>query len=128
MEEVVKILGLALVAGVLAMLIKKENPMFAFLIALSAGLAILSFALAFFRPIHTFLLSVAETAGLFPAVTAPLFKGLGIAVLTKLASSVLADAGEKALSSYVDMAGALAALYVSLPLLSAALDMLKSFL
>ena len=51
----------------------------------------------------------------------PLYKTLGIAIITRVTSEACEDAKEKAFGVYIEVAGAVAALYVSLPLLSAVL-------
>ena len=54
----------------------------------------------------------------------PLYKTVGIALVVKLGGSLCRDAGETALSSVVETAGAVCALLAALPLLQAVLSLL----
>ena len=71
-----------------------------------------------------FLAELAEGSGVPPALFAPLYKTIGIALVVQVGGSLCRDAGESALASVVETAGTLCALLAALPLLRAVLDML----
>ncbi|WP_312614217.1 SpoIIIAC/SpoIIIAD family protein, partial [Oscillibacter sp.] len=54
----------------------------------------------------------------------PLYKTVGIALVVKIGSGLCKDAGAAALSSAVEIAGAVCALLAALPLLQKAMDVL----
>ena len=72
--------------------------------------------------------TLADTAGLSPAVLAPVIKTAGIAIVTRIAAEVCRDAKESGVASFVETAGAMLALAVSLPLLEAVLRTITGFL
>lgn len=128
MDQVLKACGIAIVAVLAGLVIKKENPSGALLLSVAAGLAVLMVFLVFIVPILRFVDEVAETADLSPAVVTPLLKTLGISVVTRLSSDACKDAKEGLLSTCVDLTGTAAALYVALPLLQAVLSLTRSYL
>ena len=58
----------------------------------------------------------------------PLFKTVGIAMVSRLGSDLCRDAGEGAMASVLEISGSLGAIVVSLPLFEAVWDMLQSVL
>ena len=72
--------------------------------------------------------TLADTAGLSPAVLAPVVKTVGIAVLTRVSAELCRDAKEGGIAAFVETAGAAAALLVSLPLLKTVLSMVTGLL
>ena len=57
-----------------------------------------------------------------------LWKVAGISLITELAETVCADAGESALGRMLRLCGAAAALYTALPLFSAVLELLEKLM
>ena len=59
------------------------------------------------------------------ALLSPLLKCVGVALLSQLASAICLDAGQGALAKTVELGGAVLALTLSLPLISAVLSLLE---
>ena len=126
MELIFKVAALAFGGTVLAASMKRQAPEFSLLVAVAASIAALVPVLAILQPVKDFILELAGAASLESAVLSPLFRVLGITILTKLSSDVCLDAGERMISGVVETAGAAAAVYVALPLLSALLGLIGS--
>ena len=122
----------AALAGVLAALlglvIKRNKPELALLLALSALLAILAGALSLWGELRVFLTELTEGTALNEALLSPLVKCLVLSVTARLAADVCKDAGSAALASAVELVGAAAGVAVSLPLLRAVLQMIRALL
>ena len=71
-----------------------------------------------------FLAELGERSGISPELLVPLYKAVGIALVVRVGGSLCRDAGESALASVVETAGAVCALVVSLPLLRAVVSLL----
>ena len=71
-----------------------------------------------------FLAELGERSGISPELFVPLYKAVGIALVVRVGGSLCRDAGESALASVVETAGAVCALVVSLPLLRAVVSLL----
>lgn len=123
-----KVTALCLVGAVLAALLKKSSPELALLLALAACAAVL---LALVRGVETvtaFVREVMQWGGVESALFAPLFKTVAIALISRTGADLCRDAGEGAMASLVEMAGAFGAVVVSLPLFGAVWELLSEMI
>lgn len=128
MEVVTKMTGLALTAAILCQLIRGNAPALSGVLRLCACTGILLMALALLRPVLTVLQNLRELTGMTQATTAPLYKSIGIGVLTQVCGAVCEDAEEKTLAKAVEIGGTILSLSVSVPLISALLTVLQEAL
>lgn len=116
--------ALCVVGALLALVLKRSSPEQGLLLTL----AIVAVALvALSQPIREILQLLQELtrgSGLSDALLLPLYKTVGIALVVKVGGSLCRDAGESALATTVETAGAVCALVVALPLLQAVLSLL----
>ena len=110
--------ALCVTGALLAVLLKRTNPDMALLLALAVCGAVL---LLLAEPLE-------EIRDLPAELFAPLVKTVGVALVSRTGSDLCRDAGEGAMASLVETAGAVIAILVSLPLFQAAWDMLRSLL
>ena len=123
-----KVTALCLVGAVLAALLKKSSPELALLLALAACAAVL---LALVRGVETvtaFVREVMQWGGVESALFAPLFKTVAIALISRTGADLCRDAGEGAMASLVETAGAIGAVVVSLPLFGAVWELLSGMI
>ena len=116
MEAVWQIVALGLLGAVLAALLKKHTP--------AAALA----AVRGVREVWAFLEDLLAAVEISSTLFLPLLKTAGIAVVTRIGADLCRDAGESAVASAVEMAGAMGALLAVLPLMQAAWEVLRSLL
>lgn len=128
MESIVKIAAVAIIAALCAVVIKKQVPEMGLVLGLLAGALILSFSIPALKSIRELMETLADAAGLSPAVLTPVVKTVGIAILTKLTAEVCRDAKEGGIAAFVETAGAAGALFVCLPLMDAVLSMIGELL
>lgn len=128
MSDVIKVAAAGLIAAVCAMTIRKQTPELAILLTICAGALILLYCSGALATVTQFMDELAEVGGLSSGMIAPVVKATGIAIITRLSADFCKDAKEGALASAVETAGALLALLVVLPLLSAVLDLLNELL
>lgn len=121
MEEALKVAAVAVAAALCAVVVRKQAPEIGITLILAAGAVILGLALGSAGQVLSLMDTLAETAGLSPAVLAPVLKTAGIAIVTRVSAEVCRDAGEGGAASFVEVAGAMLALVVALPLLEAVL-------
>ncbi len=98
------------------------------LLALSGLLAMLAGAGSLLREMKSFLDELTEGTALNEALLSPLLKVLAVSVTARLSADLCKDAGSAALASAVELIGAAAGVLVSLPLLRAVLEMIRSLL
>lgn len=127
MEAVWQIVALGLLGAVLAVLLKKHTPELALLLAVAVCGAALA-AVRGVREVWAFLEDLLAAVEISSTLFLPLLKTAGIAVVTRIGADLCRDAGESAVASAVEMAGAMGALLAVLPLMQAAWEVLRSLL
>ena len=128
MPDMVKIAAIAVAAALCSVVVKKNVAELGMVLALCAGAIILSCSLGALEGVKELMDTLADTAGLSPAVLAPVVKTVGIAVLTRVSAEIIRDATKGGIAAFVETAGAAAALFVSLPLLKTVLSMVTGLL
>ncbi|NCB63395.1 MAG: stage III sporulation protein AD [Clostridia bacterium] len=128
MPDMVKIAAIAVAAALCAVVVRKNVAELAMVLALAAGVILLGMSIGALESVRAFLDMLADTAGLSPAILAPVLKTVGIAILTKIACELCKDAGEGGIAAFVETAGAAAALFVAVPLMQTVLSMVTGLL
>ena len=108
MEAVWQIVALGLLGAVLAALLKKHTPELALLLAVAVCGAAALAAVRGVREVWAFLEDLLAAVEISSTLFLPLLKTAGIAVVTRIGADLCRDAGESAVASAVEMAGALA--------------------
>lgn len=122
MSDIVKIAATAVAAAICCAVVKKQTPEVAVALALAAGAVILWKVVSSLEYVTDFLSELADTAGLSPAVLAPVIKVIGISIITHTAGELCRDAKEGGLASFLELAGTVTALVVTVPLAQAVLS------
>ena len=120
--------AILLTATLLTVVLKKQSPELSLVLTLAACTVCSGLLLSFLKPILTLAASLAARAELADKLIAPLWKCLGLGLLTELSSAVCADAGQTALAKLAELGGSLLCLVVSLPLLQAVLALIEELL
>lgn len=125
MEQVAVV---AIAGALCAVVIKPHAREIALAVSLCAGAVILLGVFRAAGEIEALFADLAEAAGLAPAVLAPVFKTVGISILTRITAALCRDAGEGGVAAFVEVAGAALALTATAPLLRSVLDTLSALL
>ena len=123
-----KTLGLAMMALLLALVVGKREKDFGLLLTLAACCALAAAAAEYLEPVVDFFRELEDTAGLSPELLGQLLKALGIGLVVELAGAVCADAGNGALAKQLQILGNAAIAYLSLPILSGLLILIREIL
>lgn len=128
METVLRVTALCLTGALLAVLLHRSGGEMALLLSLAVcGVA----AMVLMEPLEElrdFWEDAAAWGEMPVELFTPLIKTVGIALLSRTGSDLCRDAGEGAIASVLETAGAVAAIAVSLPLFRAAWELLRSLL
>lgn len=128
MELIVKVTVVCLIAALLAVLLKTSNPELSLLLALSACVIVLAAIISGMERIHDFLDEIVTWSGLTSEIFSPLWKTVGIALVTRIGTELCKDAGENTMASLVETTGAFGAVLVAIPLFQAVWEMLRSLI
>lgn len=126
MQTFTQVLIIGIIAVIFSAILKKNNRDLALLLSLAACVLIALLLLSLAEPILEFLGKLRSLSGLEQGTMTPLLKTLGVGILTQICATICADAGENALAGLIEVCGSLLALYVSLPLLEAVIDMVET--
>lgn len=126
--DILKLAALAVIAALCALTIRGKVPELAAVLALAAGCLLLGQAMEAVAGVRGLADSLARTAGLSARVWKPVWKTVGIGVVTRLAAAVCKDAGEGGVAAFLETAGAAVALFTALPLVEAVFTTLGGLL
>lgn len=127
--EILKIIGLALIALFIALVFKNnKRDDITVQISIAVGILIFIFILPKLTMIINFLQLLSNKANIDVFYLNLIFKILGIAYLTSFCSEICKDAGANAIGSKVEFAGKVLILSLSIPILMAVLDSILKIL
>ena len=123
---ILKAAALAVIACILALTLKKDQPGFAFLISLCAALTLLGLASQQLQPVLSQLQDLAARTDV--ASFSLLLRVLAIALITQLGTGICQEAGLSAAASCLEFCGRVLAMLQALPLLQSLVASFLSFL
>jgi len=124
--EIFQIIGLALVATIIALLLKSHRPEMALQISLVTGIIIFLVILGKITAVVDLLNSYAERVNIDMVYINTLLKIVGIAYIAEFGAEVCRDAGEGAIASKVELAGKVIIVVMAVPIITSLLDLIIS--
>ena len=113
--NVVGIAAIAVLAAVIAAMLRRYHQEYAVFLSIAAGVVILFAVFSGVAPAVSRIGTLLSSSGLSADYAVILLKTLGICFLAQFASDACRDAGESALASNVELAGKIAVVVLSLP-------------
>lgn len=120
--EIVKIIGIAISAVIIIIIVKQYKPEFAVYISLITSVLILFLLMDKLSGIINLFNNLASKINGSQEFLKILIKITGIAFLTEFAVSICKDAGENAIGSKVDLGGKVIIIAISIPIISSMLE------
>lgn len=128
MEGMAKLAAVGVTAVVLSAVLKKNTPELALLLALAAGLWMLSLAAGGLGAAVELMRELARQAGLSEVLLEPVVKTVALSILTRLTAEICRSAGEGGVAAFVETAGTALALLAALPLVRAVAQLMEELL
>ncbi len=128
MDEIIKIVGIGLIALVLIIIVKQYRPEFALYISLIAGVLILCLAIDNLQSVINLLKQICQKSGVNSKFLGILLKMTGIAFLAEFAISICKDAGEAAIASKVELGSKAIIISMSIPIIYNLLEVILKIL
>lgn len=128
MDLMVKVAAGAITAGVLGVVLRKNTPELALLLALAAGLWMVALVADGLGAVVALMEELTSLAGLSEELLEPVVKTVALSILTRLTAEVCKSAGEGGVAAFVETAGTVLALVVALPLIRAVVLMMTEML
>lgn len=126
--EIVKIIGMGLVAVVIIILLKQYKPEFAIYISMLTGILIILFVIDDLAGIINLIQSLANKVSINNTFLMLLIKITGIAFLSEFAVSICKDAGETAIASKMEIGAKIIIISMSIPIISSLLEIILKIL
>ena len=128
MGEIIKIIGIGLIALVIAIILKQYRPEYAIYVSIVAGVLILILTMEKFSGIINLLKSISEKTYINKQFLGILLKITGIAIITEFAVSICSDAGEKAIASKIEIGSKVIIIAMSIPIITSLLEVIIEIL
>ena len=128
MTDVIKIIGIGLLALIIIVILKQYKPEFAIYVSMIAGVLILVLAIQKLTGIINLLQSLANKTYINKSFLSILLKITGIAFITEFAVSICSDAGEKALASKIEIGSKVIIIAMSIPIITSLLELVIEIL
>ena len=126
--EVIKIIGIALIALIIIILLKQYRPEFAVYISLLTGVLILVLVMDQLAGVISLLQSLANKTSINMTFLSLLIKITGIAFLSEFAVSICKDSGEGAIASKIEIGSKIVIISMSIPIISSLLEIILKIL
>jgi stage III sporulation protein AD len=120
--------GLGLIATFLALVVKEQKPMFAFLLTVFVGVIIFIFLVDEITKIIEMLESIAQNANINMVYLQTILKIIGIAYIAEFGAQIAKDAGQAAIATKIELAGKILILVMAIPILTAVIEMVLALL
>ncbi|MCM3586375.1 stage III sporulation protein AD [Mesobacillus maritimus] len=120
--EIVQIIGVALVATFLALILKEQKPNFAFLLIVFTGCAIFLFLVDQIYLIINMIERLASNAQVNLVYVETILKIIGIAYIAEFAAQITKDAGQGSIASKIELGGKILILATAIPILTVMIE------
>lgn len=128
MSEIIKVIGIGIIAVIVIIIVKQYRPEFAIYISIIAGILILILSIQKMEGIITLIQSISEKSGVNGKFLSIILKITGIAILSEFAISICKDAGESAIASKVEIGSKVIIIWMSIPIISSLLELMVNIL
>lgn len=122
--EIFKVVGFAIVAVVLVIVIKEQKPEMALIITIFASLALLLFAIFKMSDVIDMLNSLVQKSGINSDFLSIILKVTAIAYIVEFGKNICVDAGQNAIATKLEIAGKVVIVTLSLPLITSLVNIL----
>lgn len=126
--EVIKIIGIGLLALIIIILLKQYRPEFAIYISLLTGVLILLLVMDKLTGIINLLQTLVSKTSINSKFLTLLIKITGIAFLSEFAVSICKDSGEAAIASKIEIGTKIIIISMSIPIISSLLEIILKIL
>lgn len=118
----------AVLLAVILILAQGDNRQWVTVLTLVACCMVMAVAMGYLRPVMDFLRQLEAFGNLDSTMVEALLKIAGIGLLSEISSLICADAGNAVLGKTVQLLGTAVMLWLSVPLLTAMLELLRRIL
>lgn len=126
--EIIKIIGIALIALIIIIMLKQYRPEYTIFISILTGVLILFLVMDRLTGIINLIESIQSKFSINTDFIALLIKITGIAFLSEFAVSICKDSGEAAIASKIELGSKIIIISMSIPIISSLLEIILKIL
>ncbi len=126
--EIIKILGVAFVTAITAVLLKHTKPELSFAVTVTGIIVILLFIVDSLQETVLVFSQIAHQSGVENGLIKILLKIVGVGYITEFGAGILNDFGSNAVADKVVLGGKITIVLLSLPILQNLLTLVSGFL
>jgi len=123
---ILRIAAIGIVTAFLALMLRRDNPVFAALITLAGSVLIFFMLVPRFAAVIELFTAITDNIGTGGVYVVTVLRVIGIAYAAEFGASICADAGENGLASKVELAGKILILATSAPVILTLLQQILS--
>lgn len=121
--EILQIIGLAIIATVVILVIKAQKPEMAVQVSIATGIIIFLLIASKLSAVIDYLRSFTEKVNIDLVYFTTLLKIIGIAYIAEFGAEVCKDAGETSIASKIELAGKVIIIVMAVPIITSLLEL-----
>lgn len=122
--EIFKIIGFSIFAVVMIIVLKQQKPEMALILTIATCVLIMIYSISKMSIIVDMLNTLVQKSGMNKEFLSIILKVTGIAYMVEFGKNICTDAGQSAVATKLEIAGKVIILTLSLPLISALVNVL----
>ena len=122
--EVVKIVGVAIFAVIMIIILKSYRPEMALILSIVTGIGIMLYAIYKMTPVVNVLNDIVNKSGINTEFLMIIIKVIGIAYIVEFGKNICVDAGQTSIATKLEMAGKVIIVVLTIPLISSLVNVL----
>lgn len=126
--EIIKIVGLAIVAVVLIVIIRQQRPELAVQLSIVVGAVIFTMMLGKINSVISLMQELARRSNVSMLYMGTILKIVGVAYIAEFGAQICRDAGEGAVASKIEFAAKVIVIVLAIPVIAAVFDFLFKLL
>ena len=120
--NILQVVSFAIVAAILALLVREHKPIFASFILMIAGLLILLSIITKLAGLIEYVGQLAERTKMDPTFLKIIIKMIGISYLAEIGAQIVRDTGQESLAQKIELSAKVILLYLALPIATAVIE------
>lgn len=118
----VQIVSLGLVVTVLALILKEQKPVFAFLLVTITGIIIFMFLLGKISAVIRILEQLADRSQVNHVFFVTILKIIGVAYIAEFGAQIVRDAGQEAIASKIELTAKVLIMVMAIPIITVIIE------
>lgn len=126
--DIMKIVGIGLIATILAVMLREQKPEIAIQVSIVTGLIIFVFVITKLNSVIEVLKYFASKTNIDLLYFTTILKVIAIAYITEFGAQVCKDAGESSIASKIEFGGKVLIMIMAIPILAALMDIITKLI